>query len=123
MHLKNMGLFKIAEPGIAQFTSVRMAPLYDAVTSRVFPRLERDRMALKLYGKDDRLRRADFKAVASTVGLKASDAATATEELVNGLTLALDEITLPAPLSDSSPGAETAERMRAIVSERLAGFA
>ena len=32
-----------------------MAPLYDAVTTRVFPRLERDRMALKLNGKDDNL--------------------------------------------------------------------
>jgi serine/threonine-protein kinase HipA len=85
--------------------------------------MERDRMALKLNGKDDRQRCADFKAFASTAGLKASDAATAIDELVNGLTLALDEIMLPAPLSGSSRGAETAERMRAIVSERLAGFA
>ncbi|TIO20575.1 HipA domain-containing protein, partial [Mesorhizobium sp.] len=62
MHLKNMALLEIAEPGSTQFSSVRMAPLYDAVTTRVFPRLEKDRMALKLNGKDDRLRRADFKA-------------------------------------------------------------
>ena len=37
MHLKNMALLKIAEPGDRQFRSVRMAPLYDAVTTRVFP--------------------------------------------------------------------------------------
>jgi serine/threonine-protein kinase HipA len=51
MHLKNMALLKIAEPGDEQFHSVRMAPLYDAVTTRVFPRLKQDRMALKLNGK------------------------------------------------------------------------
>ena len=41
MHLKNMALLKIAEPGDKQFRSVRMAPLYDAVTTRVFPRLQK----------------------------------------------------------------------------------
>jgi serine/threonine-protein kinase HipA len=59
MHLKNLAILKTAEPGDEQFRSVRMAPLYDAVTTRVFPRLQRDRMALKLNGKDDRLRRAE----------------------------------------------------------------
>ena len=53
MHLKNMALLKIAEHGEMQFRSVRMAPLYDAVTTRVFPNLKHDRMALKLNGKDD----------------------------------------------------------------------
>jgi hypothetical protein len=32
------------------FSSIRMAPLYDAVTTRVFPRLKHDHMALKLNG-------------------------------------------------------------------------
>ena len=32
-----------------------MAPVYDAVTTRVFPHLEHDRMALKLNGRDDKL--------------------------------------------------------------------
>jgi serine/threonine-protein kinase HipA len=36
-------------------SSIRMAPLYDAVTTRVFPRLKHDHMALKLNGEDDRL--------------------------------------------------------------------
>jgi serine/threonine protein kinase HipA of HipAB toxin-antitoxin module len=63
MHLKNLALLKVAEAGSNHFGSVHIAPLYDAVTTRVFPRLARDRMALKLNGKDDRLRRADFKAL------------------------------------------------------------
>ena len=50
MHLKNMALLKIAEPGDSQFRSVRMAPLYDAVTTRVFPNLKHDRMTLKRNG-------------------------------------------------------------------------
>jgi len=69
MHLKNMALLKIAEPGDERFHSVRMAPLYDAVTTRVFPRLKQDRMALKLNGKDDRLRRADFRVAGSHSGI------------------------------------------------------
>ena len=68
MHLKNLGLLKIAEPGEKQFHSVRIAPLYDAVTTRVFPNLKHDRLALKLNGKDENLRRADFLALATTAG-------------------------------------------------------
>ena len=42
MHLKNMALLKTAEPGDRQFRTVRLAPLYDAVTTRVFPKLKHD---------------------------------------------------------------------------------
>jgi serine/threonine-protein kinase HipA len=122
MHLKNLALLKIAEPGNSQFSSVRMAPLYDAVTTRVFPRLERDRMALKMNGKDDRLRRADFRAFATTAGMRAADADAVIENLVGALTAALGNLSLPPPFSDGSAGAAAAERMRAIVRERLAGF-
>jgi serine/threonine-protein kinase HipA len=52
MHLKNLALLRIAEPGSDVFASVQMAPLYDVVTTRVFLRLARDRMALKLNGKN-----------------------------------------------------------------------
>lgn len=123
MHLKNMALLKIAEPGSAQFSSVRIAPLYDAVTTRVFPRLERDRMALKMNGKDDRLRRADFKKFASTAGLKAADSDAAIDNLVTTLSHSLDHLELPPPLSDGSQGSKMAEQMRAIVRERIEGFA
>ncbi len=123
MHLKNLALLKIAEPGESQFNSVRMAPLYDAVTTRVFPRLERDRMALKLNGKDDRLRRADFRTLASTIGIRAADADAAIDELASGLRKGLDVLKTPALVPAGSPGAEAAEQMRVIVKERLDDFA
>lgn len=56
MHLKNLAMLKVADPDAKSFTSVRFAQLYDAVTTRVFPGLGGDRMALKLNGKDDRFR-------------------------------------------------------------------
>ncbi len=68
MHLKNMALLKIAEPGSERSAPCASPPLYDSVSTRVFPRLELDRMALKLNGKDERLNRADFRAMASTAG-------------------------------------------------------
>lgn len=82
MHLKNMALLKIAESGEKQFRSVRMAPLYDAVTTRVFPKLKHDHLALKLSGKDDRLRRADFHALAATAGLRAGYVEAAINDLL-----------------------------------------
>jgi serine/threonine-protein kinase HipA len=123
MHLKNLALLKIAEPGSKQFSSVRMAPLYDAVTTRVFPRLERDRMALKLNGKDDRLRRADFKAFGSTAGVKASDADAAIDGLVSALDKALGRMDLPSLVTKNSTGAEAAQKMRALIRGRLDDFA
>ena len=65
------GLMKIREPEAAGFRSVRVVSLYDAVTTRVFPNLKNDRMALKLNGKNDGLRRADFRKLAATAGLRA----------------------------------------------------
>ena len=96
MHLKNMALLKIAQSGAKQFHSVRMAPLYDAVTTRVFPRLKHDRLALKLSGKDDNLRRVEFRVLATTAGLKATDVEGAIDEMSKRLRGALDRITLPS---------------------------
>ena len=119
MHLKNLALLKIAQPGSDTFASVRVAPIYDAVTTRVFPHLARDRMALKLNGKDDRLRCSDFKALAATAGLRASDADAARDELVSALARALDDLG-PVPLVEpGSPAAEAAAAMRALVKERI----
>jgi serine/threonine-protein kinase HipA len=123
MHLKNLALLKIAEPGSNQFRSVRMAPLYDAVTTRVFPRLERDRMALKLNGRDDRLRRADFRALASTADIKARDADAAIDEILSGLRSGLDQIAVPAVVPADSPGGDAAQKMRTLIAERLSSFA
>lgn len=85
MHLKNLALLKIARPGAKQFSSVRMAPFHDAVTTRVFPRLAHDRMALKINGKNDRLRRANFLTFASTAGIRIGDAENAIDDLVRRL--------------------------------------
>lgn len=52
--------------GEDQFTSVRFATVYDAVTTRVFPSLETDHMALKLNSRDDRLSPEDFMTLART---------------------------------------------------------
>jgi serine/threonine-protein kinase HipA len=118
MHLKNLALRKIAEPGSDSFVSVRMAPLYDAVTTRVFPGLARDRMALKLNGKDDRLRRTDFRKFAATAGIKAADADQAIDSVASELAAALETLLLP-PFIAGSPAAETAAAMRALAKERI----
>lgn len=123
MHLKNLAILKTAEAKSNRFNSVRVAPLYDAVTTRVFPRLQRNRMALKLNGKDDRLRRTDFKAFAAKAGLRASDADAAIDAMISGLASALDRLALPATDLIGGAGKQVAERMQAIVSERLSGFA
>jgi serine/threonine-protein kinase HipA len=121
MHLKNLALLKIAEPGRDRFSSVRVAPLYDAVTTRVFPRLARDRMALKLNGKDDRLRRADFKALAATAGLRAGEADAALDDLVGRLAAAVQTLT-PPPVAVSSAAAEALAQMRGLIGERIEAF-
>ncbi|RWA94473.1 type II toxin-antitoxin system HipA family toxin [Mesorhizobium sp.] len=119
MHLKNLALLKIAEPGSNRFASVRMAPLYDAVTTRVFPRLERDRIALKLNGKDDRLRRADFKALAATAGIKAGEADQAIDALVAAVGAAAGELSVPASFAADHAAVEVAAEIRRIVAERV----
>jgi serine/threonine-protein kinase HipA len=95
LHLKNMALLKIAERGERQFRNVRMAPLYDAVTTRVFPKLKHDRLALKLNGKDDNLRSADFLALATTAGLRAGEAEAAVNDVLHRLRRAVDAVAVP----------------------------
>jgi serine/threonine-protein kinase HipA len=112
MHLKNLALLKIAEPDAKVFTSVRFAPLYDAVTTRVFPGLNSDRMALKLNGKDDRLSRGDFLAAARTIGLTEGEANAALTELVERVEAATPHLRLPAF------AAEIADRCTALAAER-----
>lgn len=119
MHLKNLALLKTAEPGGDRFTKIRMSPIYDAVTTRVFPRLAHDRMALKMNGKDDRLRRADFKAFAATAGIKASAADDVIDQMVRSLTSAMDAITLPPSVAKFPAAINTTAEMKQIVKERI----
>lgn len=123
MHLKNMALLKTVEPGDRQFSIVRMAPLYDAVTTRVFQRLERDRMALKINGKDDRLIRADFRALASTAGLRATDADAAIDDMIARIKQAAGVIALPKLPDYGREGEAMAARMLDICRMRIEAFA
>lgn len=95
MHLKNLALLKIARVGSQVFSAVRIAPLYDAVSTRVFPRLAGDRMALKLNGKDDRLTRADLRAAARTMGVPDATAEAACDEIAERVTMRMRKLKLP----------------------------
>jgi serine/threonine-protein kinase HipA len=119
MHLKNLALLKIAEPGDEQFRSVRMAPLYDAVTTRVFPRLQRDRLALTLNGKDPRLHRADFRTLASTAGLKAADTDAAIGDMIQRMKEAAGRISLPELPGSGPEDRAITSKMLEIVRTRI----
>ena len=123
MHLKNMAVLKIAGSGDPAFRSVRLAPVYDTLTTRVFPRLEHDRMALKLNGKDERLKRADFLGVSAIAGLRASDTNAAIDDVLQRMQAAVAAITLPK-LPDYGPSGEaTVNRTLEICEERIVSFA
>jgi serine/threonine-protein kinase HipA len=123
MHLKNLAMLKIAEAGAKGFTSVRFAPLYDAVTTRVFPGLGGDRMALKLNGKDDRLTRQDFLALARTIGLSAGDAEGAIVDLTGQVAECAQELRMPAFAADTETTRAAEDRVIALVGERCATLA
>ncbi len=72
LHLKNMAVLKVIPEGANNFTSVRLAPVYDAVTTRVFPGLANDQMALTLAGKRNQLSSGDFVKAGATMGLSAA---------------------------------------------------
>jgi serine/threonine-protein kinase HipA len=122
MHLKNMALLKIAREGEESFQSVRMAPVYDTITTRVFPNLAHDRMALKINGKDERLRRADFVALATLAGLRAADAHEDIDRMLEQLGAALDVLAVPRIALAIAQTAETAARTLALCRERLGAF-
>jgi serine/threonine-protein kinase HipA len=118
MHLKNLALLKVANVGDKAFTSVRCAPLYDAVTTRVFPGLGGDRMALKLNGKDDRLTRQDFLALARTIGLSAEGAETAIAELTARLAQRAQTIALPEIAIKVEAARTTKDKVMGLILER-----
>lgn len=122
MHLKNMALLKTASKGEAVFASVRLAPAYDALTTRVFPGLEHDRMALKIGGKDERLRRADFMALASLAGLRAAYASSAIDDVLQRIPVALDALALPAALELDERAVATVARTLDLCRARVAAF-
>ena len=123
MHMKNLALLKIADPGAARFREVRLAPLYDAVTTRVFPHLEHDRLALKLNGKDDRLDRADFRKLAATAGLRAATAEDAMETVCAALRRAVEAVRVPVIAGGAERAATMQDQMYQIVRTRIESIA
>jgi serine/threonine-protein kinase HipA len=123
MHLKNLALLKIAAPGSRRFDTVRFAPLYDSVTTRVFPGLAGDRMALKLNGKDDRLTGQDFLALARTIDLPLARAEAAIAEVASRVHDAAPTLALP-DFARRAEAARTAhDRVGVIALERAEAFA
>jgi serine/threonine-protein kinase HipA len=120
MHLKNVALLKVALPTGRSFESVRMAPVYDTLTTRVFPGLHNDHMALKLAGKDDRFRLRDFETLARTVDLPLSRAREIIEHLLTALQAALGELRLPDLIREAPPAKAAADAVIAIVGKRCA---
>lgn len=95
LHLKNMAMLKIAPDGAAGFSSVRFSPTYDAVTTRVFPNLENDQMALAIGGKRHRLTKADFVRAATTMAIPAQLAERSIVEMAAKLIAHVDRLDAP----------------------------
>jgi len=122
MHLKNLAFLKIAREGDRVFPSVRLAPVYDTLTTRVFPGLAHDRMALKLNGKDEHLRRADFTALATLAGLRVGDAQATIDEVLQRLPHALNKLALPPTLALPRDSETLIERTLDVCRKRVAAF-
>jgi serine/threonine-protein kinase HipA len=122
MHLKNIALLKTARSGETAFRSVRLAPVYDALTTRVFPGLEHDRMALKLGGRDERLRRGDFLAFAALAGLRTTEAMATIDDVLRRFPVALAAIALPQPLQADAGAQSVVKRSLDLCRARVAAF-
>jgi serine/threonine-protein kinase HipA len=79
-------------------------------------------MALKLNGKDDRLRRTDFRTLAATAGMKAGDADDAINSLLESMKEAVNSMKLPAFANFSSDG-KAVDSVLEIVRNRLVELA
>ncbi len=109
-HLKNMAVLRVAPDGAENFASVRFAPTYDAVTTRVFPGLEDDDLALSLAGKRNRLSSSDFVRAGVTMGISAEWARNIVESLCARLS---------THLSDLGPGSDRVDRAIEIWKKRI----
>jgi serine/threonine-protein kinase HipA len=80
-------------------------------------------MALKLNGKDSRLRRADFRIFSDIAGIRAAAADAAIDRLVARLAKAVDTVALPLLTDYGTNGESMAKQMLDIVRARLSSFA
>lgn len=96
LHMKNMAVLRVAPDGSRSFASVRLAPVCDAVTTRVFPGLESDHMALSLAGKRSRLSTVDFVRAGATMGIGADLARNVVESMCGRLRAHLESLDPPS---------------------------
>jgi serine/threonine-protein kinase HipA len=118
MHLKNIAILKVAGAQGHSFESVRMAPVYDALTTRVFPGLETDHMALKLAGKDERLDLKAFETLARTIELPLGETRAIIARLTEVLTNARSIVALPEVIALRPAVMATVERVVEIAEGR-----
>jgi serine/threonine-protein kinase HipA len=79
-------------------------------------------MALKIGGKDERLRRADFVALATLAGLRATDANFTIDDMLQRLPVALDAMVLPAALEVDAGAQATVAKTLDLCRARVAAF-
>ncbi len=91
-HLKNMAVIRVAPDSGQNFLSARFAPTYDAVTTRVFPGLENDDLALSLAGKRNRLSAKDFVRAGVTMGISAKAARACVDSLCDCLRAHIEDV-------------------------------
>jgi serine/threonine-protein kinase HipA len=75
-------------------------------------------MALKLNGKDDRLTRQDFIALARTIGLRVEDAEAGLDALATRITDRLLTLHLPAFAGEFDGAKTVRDKVEAIVAAR-----
>lgn len=95
LHLKNMTMLKVAPDGATGFSSVRFSPIYDAVTTRVFPNLENDQMALAIGGKRHRLTKTDFIRAAATMAIPVQLAEESIAQMADKLSAHIGQLATP----------------------------
>ncbi len=79
-------------------------------------------MALKLNGKDDRLRRRDFLMLARTIGLPGAEAEVALADLTAQLSRRAGTLDLPEFAQGWQPANTMRDRVISIVAERSAAL-
>ncbi len=85
LHAKNISVWRNPKTGL-----VEMTPCYDLVSTLAYPKLD-SRMALKLDGKDDNFRPADFVRFAERCGVAEKAILDAIARITSGVRSALPE--------------------------------
>ena len=98
-------------------------PSVGVLDCRKQPGLGHDRMALKLNGKDERLKRSDFLSVSAIAGLRASDTNAAIDDVLARLRVAVAAITLPHLSNYGLSGEAAVSQTLDICRDRIDSFA